>query len=563
MDRLQRQPCSKSEIACNNGLMLLLCQAQQAQREHVKTCPDCQRKLRVQQQADGIEPSGPQQAGGTKQLLPVTTTEQLRDALQSADQVLLRSVLVRCVVSVMQRFEGLERKHGILKMREQLELACAASTTSEILLLLTAVSLKDCIKVIKQLKSLVQCKPAKVYQAIKGAVLAAVRGECCKESLAGISLRDLSDVDAELIARLADRLSPLQAADDAACDVLCTAVRQLLPAQCCLASHIVRLVESCQSTRQQWLELCTVVMRGAVVSANLGVLTEMLALCGQEQQPALTAAMLTLLMQFRGSIQADVCARKAAEIIQLVGTGDAPLSVELEHFATVQQQQRPNAKASKAKPCRAAVGIGQNCIQLDSQLIWVNSISGVREMVERLEDLINRDGAVLVGVDTEWGDHKECTPSVVQLACSDTAWVIDTRPDQAELEDNAAYMSEMRGGLRYIFSTPAITTIGWSFLHDIKRLRGLLGDDLEFSTIDLQPMARQHLNGAAQTPSLAHCCSALLGRALDKQEQCSDWDTRPLSQAQLQYAALDAAVLLGLQKTLGSPAESSHTNTVM
>ena len=37
-----------------------------------------------------------------------------------------------------------------------------------------------------------------------------------------------------------------------------------------------------------------------------------------------------------------------------------------------------------------------------------------------------------------------------------------------------------------------------------------------------------------------------LGTALDKREQCSAWGRRPLSAAQVRYAALDAAVLLDL-----------------
>ena len=36
------------------------------------------------------------------------------------------------------------------------------------------------------------------------------------------------------------------------------------------------------------------------------------------------------------------------------------------------------------------------------------------------------------------------------------------------------------------------------------------------------------------------------GAQLDKAEQCSDWDARPLRDAQVAYAALDAAVLLRL-----------------
>ncbi|GFH17154.1 3'-5' exonuclease domain-containing protein [Haematococcus lacustris] len=42
----------------------------------------------------------------------------------------------------------------------------------------------------------------------------------------------------------------------------------------------------------------------------------------------------------------------------------------------------------------------------------------------------------------------------------------------------------------------------------------------------------------------------VLGRPLDKSMQCSDWAARPLTQAQLQYAATDAACLLALHDAL-------------
>lgn len=54
-------------------------------------------------------------------------------------------------------------------------------------------------------------------------------------------------------------------------------------------------------------------------------------------------------------------------------------------------------------------------------------------------------------------------------------------------------------------------------------------------------------------PSLRRACTCLLQQRLDKDGlQCSDWDARPLSQAQLAYAALDAEVLLRLASVLSA-----------
>ena len=46
--------------------------------------------------------------------------------------------------------------------------------------------------------------------------------------------------------------------------------------------------------------------------------------------------------------------------------------------------------------------------------------------------------------------------------------------------------------------------------------------------------------------TLAKVCERELGASLDKSQQTSDWSRRPLDSEQLQYAALDAEVLLTL-----------------
>lgn len=47
-------------------------------------------------------------------------------------------------------------------------------------------------------------------------------------------------------------------------------------------------------------------------------------------------------------------------------------------------------------------------------------------------------------------------------------------------------------------------------------------------------------------PGLSGLVEAHLGRPLDKTLQCCEWEARPLSRAQLDYAAADAVSLLHL-----------------
>ena len=53
------------------------------------------------------------------------------------------------------------------------------------------------------------------------------------------------------------------------------------------------------------------------------------------------------------------------------------------------------------------------------------------------------------------------------------------------------------------------------------------------------------------TPGLGLVCATFLKKRLDKTEQCSDWDQRPLSESQVAYAAADAAVLIEIAAAMG------------
>ena len=50
--------------------------------------------------------------------------------------------------------------------------------------------------------------------------------------------------------------------------------------------------------------------------------------------------------------------------------------------------------------------------------------------------------------------------------------------------------------------------------------------------------------------SLRKLCAFVLKKNLDKSQQCSPWHVRPLSKAQIEYAALDAAIVQLLFKTM-------------
>ncbi len=63
---------------------------------------------------------------------------------------------------------------------------------------------------------------------------------------------------------------------------------------------------------------------------------------------------------------------------------------------------------------------------------------------------------------------------------------------------------------------------------------------------DTLSVSRQRRQGAQEGHNLSAVCRRELGLELDKSYQASDWTIRPLSQAQIDYAALDVEVLIDL-----------------
>lgn len=111
-----------------------------------------------------------------------------------------------------------------------------------------------------------------------------------------------------------------------------------------------------------------------------------------------------------------------------------------------------------------------------------------------------------------------------------------------------------------------------SELHDSARVaRKIIHSGLsELPYVDIQKVAMSHTirtndnadsttTGSAHMLGLAAVTRQWLQRTLDKAEQCSDWDARPLSKRQLHYAACDAAVLIDIAEAMGLSSISARS----
>lgn len=172
-----------------------------------------------------------------------------------------------------------------------------------------------------------------------------------------------------------------------------------------------------------------------------------------------------------------------------------------------------------------------------------------------------------VGIDAEWpafsGMHNkgvtEC--SILQIACADRVFVFDMRVLSPypfrQMKKKDAQLSELaRRSLFQLFNDPNIVKVGWDFNKaDLQVLQAASQGYFRAcfteinSLLDLQTLLAAYKSDYAletDMQALSRGCEYFLGRKVNKFEQLSNWDERPLMASQLSYAALDAHVLLAV-----------------
>ena len=153
----------------------------------------------------------------------------------------------------------------------------------------------------------------------------------------------------------------------------------------------------------------------------------------------------------------------------------------------------------------------------------------------------------VVGLDTETTDLDPFTSRLrlIQLATNDRVFIVDFD----HFANGDAAKSEALAPLRRLFAAPRPIKIAHNAKFDAKFIKHNLGVDLVglFDTL----LASQ-LVGAGdieERHGLETVASRYLNEAVDKSERLSNWNFE-LTEAQLEYAARDAAVLLPLREKL-------------
>ncbi len=166
------------------------------------------------------------------------------------------------------------------------------------------------------------------------------------------------------------------------------------------------------------------------------------------------------------------------------------------------------------------------------------------ELRRAVDDLLTRNA---IGLDTETTDLDPYLSRLrlIQLATSDGVYLIDLN-QFVELDLRSA---DAFAPLRRLLTSPRPIKIAHNAKFDAKFLKHNLGVDIVglFDTL----LASQLVSAGdiEERHSLEAIAGRYLNEAVDKSERLSNWEFE-LSEAQLEYAARDAAVLIPLREKL-------------
>ncbi|MGY1900766.1 DEAD/DEAH box helicase [Nocardia gipuzkoensis] len=160
----------------------------------------------------------------------------------------------------------------------------------------------------------------------------------------------------------------------------------------------------------------------------------------------------------------------------------------------------------------------------DRPLIWVRTLPQLEAAIAALM----HESVVGLDVETTLTNRSLC---LIQVAGSEATYLIDA----LELPD-----LEPLGQLLVSAGTTKLIHYA-SFERQVLGRHGFALD----AVLDMREVSIQ-VRGGARGHSLREVCARELGMELDKREQIGDWTRRPLTDSQINYAALDAEVLLRL-----------------
>lgn len=202
-----------------------------------------------------------------------------------------------------------------------------------------------------------------------------------------------------------------------------------------------------------------------------------------------------------------------------------------------------------------------------SRIVLVNTIPLYHSMINDLRC------TKMIAFDTEWKPTiLSCNDvSLIQLAKRDTVFLVDVISlVQAKMSDDDWNLLG-----KWIFNNDEILKIGFAHSTDISMLMkfaplGIIGTQhTSHSYLDLQGLWQKVANFSdfkfpfhedLPSHSLSNLVKLCFGKKLDKSNQFSNWQQRPLRMEQISYAALDAFCLFEIFDVIGKVITSMGIN---
>jgi DNA polymerase I len=182
--------------------------------------------------------------------------------------------------------------------------------------------------------------------------------------------------------------------------------------------------------------------------------------------------------------------------------------------------------------------------ELSTNYRVIKTAEELRSAIERMWSL------AAIGLDTETTDLDPYTSRLrlIQLATPDGVSVIDLDAFTTGLDDDLRKNDELEP-LRRLLESPRPIKIAHNAKFDAKFIKHKLGADINGLFDSLLASQLVGAGDIEERHGLETVASRYLNQVIDKTERLSNWNFE-LSEAQLEYAARDAAVLLPLREKL-------------